>query len=294
MPCLVPPAVGFRGRCRPRRQQVADDERSLVADAFRAAVEHGDPVIVSCRLHTCDGSVRSVLVTAERSDDGPNEQSMSALLRMNGLAAATGPWLAGQVVDLTTLRLGATRAATNHAVSEAWKHRAVIEQAKGMLMVTHQDRRRHRVRAAAPSQPKHQHQGPPPRRPSGRHTATLHLDETIPAQVEALLHHQLVSRTSNALGSVKRQSPTSRASHLQARGWSRRRVELTHQVSKPRGVGPLADRDPGQQSGDQVLIRRAERGRCRPRYRPAAPPPAHPWAESAGRRDLPAGGVLVR
>src|SRR4051794_37146875 len=53
-------------------QHVADDERSLVADAFRAAVEHGDPVNVSCRLHTGGGGVRSVLITAELSDNEPN------------------------------------------------------------------------------------------------------------------------------------------------------------------------------------------------------------------------------
>ena len=116
--------------CRRRRTTWA-------ADAFRAAVEHGDQVMVSCRLHAADGSVRSVLITAEMSDDEPTGVSMSALLRMDGLTAATGPWLVGHVVDLTTLRLGATRAAANHAVSEAAKHRAVIEQAKGILMLTY-------------------------------------------------------------------------------------------------------------------------------------------------------------
>ena len=118
-------------------QHVADDEQPLVADAFAAAMEHGDPVMVSCRLYAADGGVRSVLIAAEVSDVEPTEQSMSALLPMDGLAAASGPWLVGQVVDLTTLRLGAARAATNHAVIEAAKHRAVIEQAKGILMVTH-------------------------------------------------------------------------------------------------------------------------------------------------------------
>jgi hypothetical protein len=117
-------------------QSVADEERSLVGDAFRAAVEHGDPIMVSCRLHSCGGSnVRSVLIAAEMSDDEPKDQS--ALPRTHGLAAAAGPWLAGQILDLTMLRLGATRAAANHAVSEATRHRAVIEQAKGILMVTH-------------------------------------------------------------------------------------------------------------------------------------------------------------
>ena len=63
---LGSPRGGIPASLQTLLQQVADDERSLVADAFRAAVEHGDPVIVSCRLHTGDGSVRSVLVTAER------------------------------------------------------------------------------------------------------------------------------------------------------------------------------------------------------------------------------------
>ena len=118
-------------------QRVVDDERQLVADAFRAAVAHGDEVLVSCRLQAADGGVRSVLITAEMSGDEPTVVSMSALLRTDGLAAATGPWLVGHVIDLTTLRLGATRAAANHAVNEAAKHRAVIEQAKGMLMLTY-------------------------------------------------------------------------------------------------------------------------------------------------------------
>jgi ANTAR domain len=170
-------------------QHVVDEERSLVADAFRAAVEQGDPVMVSCRLHTADrGSVRSVLIAAEVSDDEPKEQSMSALLRTDGLAAVTGPWLAGQMVDLTTLRLGATRAATNHAVSEAAKHRAVIEQAKGILMVTHrldadtafELLRRHSQNTNTKVQDLAAH--------LVAHAARLHLDETIRAQLDPLLH----------------------------------------------------------------------------------------------------------
>ena len=134
--------LGYPGRRGPASlqtllQHVADEERPLADDAFRAAVEHGDEVLVSCRLQAADGGVRSVLITAEVSDDEPTGVAMSALLRMDGLAAVTGPWLVGHVIDLTTLRLSATRAAANHAVNEAAKHRAVIEQAKGMLMLTY-------------------------------------------------------------------------------------------------------------------------------------------------------------
>jgi hypothetical protein len=169
-------------------QHVADDEQPLVADAFAAAMEHGDPVMVSCRLYAADGGVRSVLITAEVSDDEPTEQSMSALLPMDGLAAASGPWLVGQVVDLTTLRLGAARAATNHAVIEAAKHRAVIEQAKGILMVTHRIDadiafellRHHSQNANIKVHDLAAH--------LVANATTLHLDETAPAQVDAPLH----------------------------------------------------------------------------------------------------------
>ena len=104
MVILGDPCRGDSGSLQTLLERVADEERQLAADAFQAAVEHGDEVMVSCRLHAGDGSVRSVLITAEISDDEPSGVSMSALLRMDGLAAATGPWLVGHVLDLTTLR----------------------------------------------------------------------------------------------------------------------------------------------------------------------------------------------
>ena len=45
--------------------------------------------------------------------------------------------MAGLLIDLTELRLTAVRAATEHAVAEALRHRAVIGQAKGIVMVVH-------------------------------------------------------------------------------------------------------------------------------------------------------------
>jgi len=167
-------------------ERVADNERQLAADAFRAAVEHGDEVMVSCRVHAADGSIRSVLITAEISDDEPSGVSMSALLRMDGLAAATGPWLVGHVIDLTTLRLGATRAAANHAVHEAAKHRAVIEQAKGMLMLTY------RIDADTAFDVLRRHSQTTNTKVHDlaahlvAQATTLHL-ETAPAQIDALL-----------------------------------------------------------------------------------------------------------
>ena len=112
-------------------QHVVTDDRELAADAFEAAVQHGRPVDVSCRLHASDGTLRSVLIAAEVMEAEPSDLSTATTLEMDMLAGDTGPWLAGLLIDLTELRLSATRAATNHAIAEALRHRAVIDQAKG-------------------------------------------------------------------------------------------------------------------------------------------------------------------
>ena len=118
-------------------QHVVADDRKLAADAFEAAVQHGHPVNVSCRLHAADGTLRSVLIAAEVMEAEPSELSMATSLEMDMLAGDSGPWLAGALIDLTELRLSAVRAATEHAVAEALRHRAVIEQAKGIVMVVY-------------------------------------------------------------------------------------------------------------------------------------------------------------
>ena len=92
---------------------------------------------VSCRLHAADGTLRSVLITAEVMEAEPSELSMATTLELDMLAGGSGPWLAGLLIDLTELRLSAIRAATEHAVAEALRHRAVIEQAKGIVMVVY-------------------------------------------------------------------------------------------------------------------------------------------------------------
>lgn len=116
-------------------QHVPEDERELAAQAFQEAVEHGEPVLLSCRLRSADGTCRSVLITAEVMEAEPSGLSMAELLEMDGLSVATGPWLAGNLIDLTALRLDATRMAVDHAVAEVTRHRAVIEQAKGIIML---------------------------------------------------------------------------------------------------------------------------------------------------------------
>jgi len=118
-------------------QHVVADERQLAADAFEAAVEHGRPVAVSCRLYAADGTLRSVLITAEVLETEPSELSMDTSLDVDTLSDHSGPWLAGLLIDLTELRLSAIRAVTEQAVTEALRHRAVVEQAKGIVMVVY-------------------------------------------------------------------------------------------------------------------------------------------------------------
>jgi hypothetical protein len=118
-------------------QQVLDAERELAADAFQAALEHGHPVVLSCRLRPVDDTVRTVVITADMMEAEPIGLSMADLVDTDELAAAAGPWMAGQLIDLTAARTRAARAAADHAVTTARRDQAVIEQAKGILMMAH-------------------------------------------------------------------------------------------------------------------------------------------------------------
>ncbi len=122
-------------------RHVPDEERGLVAEAFQAAghweSEGETSFTVSCRLHAGDGQVRSVLLVAELMGSHPSAYAWTDLLHLDGLAASTGPWMAGQLIDLTELRVSASREAANQAVAASARRRAVIEQAKGALMLTY-------------------------------------------------------------------------------------------------------------------------------------------------------------
>ena len=104
-------------------QHVAADDQQLAAYAFEAAVAYGQPVYVSCRLHAVDGTLRSVLITAEVMETEPSDLSMDTSLDLDILSGDGGPWLAGLLIDLTEIRLSAVRAATEDAVAEAHRHR---------------------------------------------------------------------------------------------------------------------------------------------------------------------------
>lgn len=118
-------------------QHVPEQERALVADAFRSATEQTGSVIVSFSLRTANNQVRSVLVVVELMESEPSGLDLAMVVEVDGLAAGTGPWLAGHLIDLTELRLGAARDAADEAVAESRRHRAVIEQARGMVMLAY-------------------------------------------------------------------------------------------------------------------------------------------------------------
>jgi hypothetical protein len=116
---------------------VPDDEHELVRAAFCTAAESQRPFTLSFRLHATDGRLRSVLVAAELTVARPDGSAWNDLLDLTGGSDVSGPWLAGQLIDLTELRLAATREVADEAVAASAQHRAVIEQAKGALMLAY-------------------------------------------------------------------------------------------------------------------------------------------------------------
>lgn len=97
------------------------DDRDLVLDARRRAYSSAAPVSCSHRILRRDGELRSV-VTVARSE--PDEDGQVRYLH-------------GFMTDLTDSRVSDTRYATAEAVVSATGNRAVIEQAKGALMLTY-------------------------------------------------------------------------------------------------------------------------------------------------------------
>lgn len=118
-------------------QHVPDDEHALVRDAFCTAAVSERPFTLSFRLHATDGQLRSVLVVAELTVARPYGTAWNDLLDLTGGSDVSGPWLTGQLIDLTELRLAATREVADEAVAASAQHRAVIEQAKGALMLAY-------------------------------------------------------------------------------------------------------------------------------------------------------------
>ncbi len=97
------------------------DDRGIVVAAWERALAGDRPVSCSHRLVTRDGDLRSV-VSVLRSEAGPD---------------GSRQYLHGLLTDLTDVRVAETRAVADGAVTSATESRAVIEQAKGALMLTY-------------------------------------------------------------------------------------------------------------------------------------------------------------
>ncbi|MFF0494104.1 PAS and ANTAR domain-containing protein [Nocardia sp. NPDC003482] len=94
------------------------DDREHVAELITRAVEHGEPFSSRHRFLDTAGREHQVMVVADR------------ILDAQGGAVGT----TGFYIDLTSTLAEAENAAVTAAVSELAEARAVIEQAKGVLM----------------------------------------------------------------------------------------------------------------------------------------------------------------
>jgi hypothetical protein len=119
---------------------VPTEEHELIQAALSAAERHPGPFTWSHRILAADRQQRSVLVVGD-STPGADPTSSGSPVQSRDRAAtgdAVGELvLSGFVIDLTELRGHAARAAGTDAVDRSNTHRAVIEQAKGALMLAY-------------------------------------------------------------------------------------------------------------------------------------------------------------
>jgi hypothetical protein len=114
------------------------EDRPVAQAAYELAKTHIGPFSWSHRIHVGDAT-RSILMVGETSTSDGNSVTLSAPRSSEqsdhhpGVADLS---LAGYVIDLTVLRVQGARGVANDAVQSSAQHRAVIEQAKGVLMLT--------------------------------------------------------------------------------------------------------------------------------------------------------------
>ena len=104
------------------RGHIPEPDRRTAQEQYAEACQQVGTFSWSHRIHAADATVRSILVVGDTS-------------ARNG--DRLGRQLAGYVIDVTDLRLDAARAAGTEAVQRSLEHRAVIEQAKGALMLAY-------------------------------------------------------------------------------------------------------------------------------------------------------------
>jgi hypothetical protein len=113
-------------------------DRAVADGAYELARTRIGPFSWSHRIHV-GGRTRSILMVGETSaSDGGNSVNPAVLRsseRSDHHRGDADLCLAGYVIDLTVLRVEGARGAANDAVQSSARKRAVIEQAKGVLML---------------------------------------------------------------------------------------------------------------------------------------------------------------
>jgi ANTAR domain len=112
-------------------------DRAVAQAAYELARTCVGPFSWSHRIHVGD-AMRSILMLGETSaSDGRNSPAaLRSSKQSDHHHGVADLYLAGYVIDLTVLRVEGARGAANDAVQNSAQHRAVIEQAKGVLMLT--------------------------------------------------------------------------------------------------------------------------------------------------------------
>jgi ANTAR domain len=118
---------------------IPEEDRAVAQTAYELATTRVGPFSWSHRIHAGD-AMRSILVLGETASlDGVNSLKRTGQ-RGSQLSENQQPHavlcLEGYVIDLTMLRVEGARGAATEAIQSSAQHRAVIEQAKGALMLT--------------------------------------------------------------------------------------------------------------------------------------------------------------
>jgi hypothetical protein len=117
---------------------IPPEDRAGTQAAYDMASTRVGPVSWSDRIHV-GGTTRSILLVGETSAIDRGTSARPAVLRRDQPEDCHYPsadlHLEGYLIDLTDLRVAGAREAATEAVQNSARHRGVIEQAKGVLML---------------------------------------------------------------------------------------------------------------------------------------------------------------